>query len=293
MKRARKSAKKAPPTKKRPARGLWKGSISFGLVNIPISLHSAQQTKRISFHMLDKRDHGRIGYRYINKQNNKEVTRPNIIKAYAYDKEKHVLFTDADLKKATAKTSSTIEIEDFVSLSEVDPLLFERPYYVAPQKGGEKGYALLREVLRKSEKSAIAKVVLHTVQHLAALMVRDDYIILELLRFPNEVIETDEAKFLSEHVLNAKPSEREIKVATQLVEGMTSKWNPKRYHNSYQEDLMKLIQAKIKKGDSVRVEEVPKETSEESSSSNIVDLTSLLKKSLSAARNTKSKRKAA
>lgn len=261
-------------------RGLWKGSLAFGLVNIPIYLESAEQEKKIHFHLIDKRDHAPVGYKQINKSTGHEITRASVVKGYEYEKGQYVLMGEADFKKANVKATSTIEIEDFVELQEINPMLFEKPYYVLPQKGGEKGYALLREVLERTQKAAVAKIVLHTVQHLVCLMVRGDYLILEILRFANEIIEQDEADFLEPQMRDVRISPKELAVAEQLVEGMTEKWKPEKYHNTYRDDLMKLIKAKIKRGATAEVEKIePVEEAEDTS--NVIDLTALLKRSLS------------
>lgn len=271
--------------KKHIFRGMWKGSISFGLVNIPISLASAQEAEKIHFRLLDKKDKSPVGYKNINKRTGQEIQRSEIVKGYEAEKGEFVIMTDADFKKANVKATSTIEIEDFVGLDDLDPLLFEKPYYVVPREGGEKGYVLLREVLARTEKVAIAKIVLHTVQRLTAIMVRDDYLILEILRFADEIKEVHEVDFLDESVKKTRVSEREIAVATQLVEGMTSPWDSEKYRNTYREDLMKLIRLKMKKG-TVSVEDIPHDEIEETET-NVVDLTALLKKSLGAAKKPK------
>lgn len=268
-------------------KAFWKGSLSFGLVNIPIALITAEEKKRLHFHLLDKRDHGPIGYRNYNKKTGKDVDRKEIVKAFEYEKGKYVILNDTDFEKANVKATRTIEIEDFVSLNEVDPMLFERPYYVVPQKGAEKGYALLREVLKRTQKAAIARVVMHRSQHLVAIAAREDYLILEILRFANEVIQIHEAKFLDEKVNQIRVSERELAVAEQLVEGMTAAWEPEKYHDTYTEDVMRMIDQKVKRGGAVEVEPVK---APEPVTTNIVDLTSLLEKSL---RQTKGKKKEA
>lgn len=283
-KRKRKAQKKQPPKEKKEkitkrGRGLWKGAISFGLVNIPIVLESAEQAKKVGFRMLDKRDHAPVGYKTINKRTGKEIDRKDIIKGYEYEKDQYVLIDKEDFEKANPKATSTIDIEDFVEEEQMDPMLFYRPYYVLPQKGGEKAYALLRDVLQKTGKVAIAKIVLHTVQHLVMLMSRQDYLILELLRFADEVKEISEVDFLPEKAKEIKPSSREIEVATELVNGMTSEWNPSKYTNSYREDLMSLIEQKIETGTTASVSKDYDED-EAATATNILDLTAMLKKSL-------------
>lgn len=269
-------------------KGVWNGSIAFGLVNIPVVLESAQQDEKIHFRLIDKRDHSPIGYKQINKATGKEVTRDAIVKGYEYEKGQYILMSEADFKKANVKATGLIDIEDFVDVHDIDPMLFEKPYYVLPRKGGEKGYVLLREVLKRTNRAAIAKIVLHTVQHLVTIMARGEYLILEILRFANEIKEIRETKLLDPVVEKLKVSEREISVAEQLVEGMTGKWNPDKYHNTYREDLMKLIKAKVRKGGTTEVEEVDK-TGVPDTATNVIDLTSLLKKSLNAAKGKKSR----
>lgn len=258
---------------------MWKGYIAFGLVNIPIYLESATQEKKIRFNLIDKHDHAPIGYKQINKKTGKPVLRTSIVKGYEYEKGEYVLMAESDFKKANVKATNTVEIEDFVELDEIDPMLFETPYYILPQKGGEKGYILLRDVLERTHKAAVAKIVLHTVQHLVCIIPREDYLILEILRFANEIVEVHEADFIEDSFYNVKVSDREIEVAEKLVEGMTSKWKPEKYHNTYHDDLMKQIQFKIKHGETARVEkaELPKEIE---ATDNVIDLTALLKKSL-------------
>ncbi len=280
MKKAKRTrTKNHSPKGPRRRRGLWKGAIAFGLVNIPIYLESAIQQKKIRFNLIDKHDHSPIGYKQINKQTGKEVLRTSVVKGYEYEKGEFVLLNEADFKKANAKATNTVEIEDFVDVNEIDPMLFETPYYILPQKGGEKGYILLRDVLERTEKAAVAKIVLHTVQHLVCIMAREDYLILEILRFANEIIEIKEADFFENPIEDVRVSEREISVAEKLVEGMTSHWKPEKYHNTYHEDLMKQIQYKIKHGDTAQVERI-KKPAEEEFLGNVIDLTALLKKSL-------------
>jgi DNA end-binding protein Ku len=269
-------------------RGLWKGSIAFGLVNIPILLESAQQEEKIHFRLLDKRDHSPVGYKQINKKTEEEISHKDIVKGYEYEKGEYVLMSDADFKKANPKATKTIDIEDFVALKDVDPLLFDRPYYVIPQKGGEKGYVLLREVLEKTGKAAVAKIVLHTVQHLALLVAREDYIVLELLRFADEVKELHEVDYLDAGTKRTHVTQREIEVAEQLVQGMSSQWRPDKYQNTYRDDLMKLIKNKIKRGATAEVEEVEPAGDTEESAANVIDLTALLKKSLNASKKPRS-----
>jgi DNA end-binding protein Ku len=252
-------------------------------------LESAEQERKIRFHLLDRRDHAPIGYKQINKNTQREVPPKDVIKGYEYTKGKFVLMSDADFKQANQKATSTITIEDFVDVKDVDLLLFERPYYVIPESGAEKGYVLLREVLKNTGKAAIATVVLHTVQHLVALLPRGEYIILEILRFANEVVEVDEAKFINPRVLKeAHISPRELAVAEKLVEGMSSEWRPAKYHNRYHDDLMELIQDKIRSGTTEEIEEETPAEEAMPEESNVINLMELLQKSLKAGKGRRS-----
>lgn len=263
------------------ARGIWSGAISFGLLNIPVAVMSAKEEERLSFKMLDKRNKAPIGYKQYNKTTGKEVTRKDIEKAYEYGKNKFVLITEEDFQKANPKATKTIDIEDFVSLAEVDVLLFEKPYYLVPGKNGEKGYVLLRKILEETKKVAVAKFVLRSKQHLVAIMSRGDYLILELLRFSHEVREVHEADFLDDYDLNkVKVSPRELKAAKTLVDEMTAKWKPDQYKDTYQIELLKYIKKKIKAGD---VEEsTPVDDEIEETNTNVIDLLPFLQKGLRA-----------
>jgi DNA end-binding protein Ku len=164
-------------------RSLWSGSISFGLLNIPVSLGSAKEEANLSFQLLDKRDYGHIGYRQYNKTTGKEVPKDKIVKGYELQDGKFVIVDDDDFKRANPRAVSSIDIEDFVEYKEMDPMLFDTPYYLRPAKNGEKGYMLLRDVMKKEGKVAIGKVVLFRKQRLVAIIVRGEYLVLEMLRF--------------------------------------------------------------------------------------------------------------
>jgi DNA end-binding protein Ku len=260
------------------ARGLWSGAISFGLLNIPVSIVGAKGEERIHFNMLDKRDHARIGYKQINKSTGREVSRKDIVKGYEFKKNKFVIVEAEDFKKANPKATQTIDIEDFVDLEDLDFMLFEKPYYLVPGKNGMKGYVLLREVLQDTRKVAIGRFVLRNKQHLVSIIPKGSYLILELLRFSHEIEELHEADVLDEDELEkVKVSPRELTMAKELVAGMTSKWKPDKYKDTYQEDLLKLINKKIKSGKTQDVE--PAQLSEPSEK-DVGDMMALLQKSL-------------
>jgi DNA end-binding protein Ku len=262
------------------ARGIWSGAISFGLINIPISVMSAKEQDKLHFRMLDKTDFSPIGYKQINKASGREVQKKNIVKGYEYQPNQFVVLTEADFTKANPKATQTIDIEDFVSLEDVDPLLFEKPYYLVPGKNGEKGYVLLRKTLEKTKKAAIAQFVLRKKQYLGAIMARGDYLILEVLRYAHEIKEVDQAKFLDDvDLAKVRISDRELKMAEDLVKGMTAKWQPARYKDTYQNDLLKRIEQKVKGGDT---ETAPDVEDIEVTDTNTIDLMPLLAKSLKA-----------
>ena len=266
------------------ARGIWSGAISFGLLNIPIMVMSAKEEERLHFKMLDKRDNSPIGYKQYNKVTGKEVDQKYIEKVYEYERNKFVFINDEDFLRANPKANKTIDIEDFVSLAEVDVLLFEKPYYLVPGKNGEKGYLLLKKILEETQKVAVAKFVFKTKQHLVILMARGDYLILEMLRFSHEVQEIHEAKFLDKFELKKiKISPREIRAAKILVDEMSAKWNPDQYTDTYHEDLLKYIKKKINSGD---VKKAAKDEEEiKKIDTNVIDLMPFLQQSLKASRS--------
>ncbi len=255
-------------------RALWKGSISFGLVSIPVGLYTIDNSAGLDLDMLDKRDHSRIHFKRVNAETGKEVPWANIVKGYNYSGNKYVIITDEDFKKANVKATQTIDIEHFVDLTEVETKYFEKPYHVTPTKGGEKPYALLRDSLKKKKKVAIAKVVIRTKQHLAALMPEGDHLILEILRFKHQIRDMKEVSV-------AKPanavSAKELKMAFDLIDSMSDKWDPASYKDTYHEDVKKMIAYKVKHG---QTKEVEGPAEEKVKSAKVLDLMPLLRESL-------------
>jgi len=272
---------KTPAAKKARGHGIWKGSISFGLLNIPVTLQTAEQEKELHFTQLDPSNMAPIKMKRTNSKTGREVDYGDIVKGYKTDSGRYVIVTDKDFKAANPKATQTIDLEDFIAVDDIDPMLFERPYYVVPQKNGEKGYFLLRDALERSKKVAVGKLVLRTKQHLAAVMPRGKYLVMELLRFAHEVLEEHEVKYL-EGISEPSYQPRELKMAEQLVEEMTTNWKPDRYKDTYHDDLLARIKAKEKNGD---LEDAPEEEVEEDEdSSKVVDLLPLLQKSLASGR---------
>ncbi len=270
-------------------RPIWSGTISFGLVSIPISLMTAKEDHRIAFNMLDKKDYGRIGYKTINKATGREVPRERIVKGYEYESGQYVVMTEKDFERANPKKTKTIDIEDFISIAEVDPLLFEQPYYMVPGKGGEKGYALLKQVMEETQKIAIGTFVMREKQKLVALLARGDFLVLETLRYAHEVLSPKEAKVIHAPSGKVKISKRELQMAESLVRGMTTKWNPEKYEDTYYEDVMRLIRVKVKGGKAVEAFEG--EDRESAPRAKVLDLMPLLKKSLEAKQSRSKKSK--
>lgn len=257
------------------ARALWKGAISFGLVHIPVELHKAVESHDLDLTMLDKRDFSPIGFKRYNKGSGKEVNWDNIVKGYEYSDGEYVVLSDEDLRLANPKATQTIDILAFVDADSVPLTFYETPYYLAPGRGGDKVYALLRETLRKAGRIAVATVVIRTRQHLCALVAVGDGIIMNTLRYASEIRNPEELKLPGD----AGITDKELKMALSLVEDMSEEWNPLEYHDTYREDVLKLVEKKVQAGQTHTITE-PSDESPVPKTSNVVDLVALLKQSL-------------
>lgn len=269
-------------------RALWKGAISFGLVHIPVELFSAEKPSELSLTMLDRRDFAPIGYKRINKETGKEVVWDDIVKGYEYEPDEYVVLSDEDLKRANVEKTQTIDIVTFVDAQEVALPYYERPYYLAPTKGGEKVYALLRETLRRANKIAVAQVVIRSKQHLAALFAMDDVIVLNTLRYAEEVRSPEELVLPEVHSKRAGPTDKEIDMALALVEGMSEPWDPTRFHDTYREDVLALVKKKVKAHQTKTITEAEPEPKARPSAQ-VIDLTALLKRSIAEKQSTAAK----
>jgi DNA end-binding protein Ku len=252
---------------------MWNGSISFGLVTIPVALYPATRREELSFRLLRKSDQSLVNYKRVAQADGKEVSWEDIVKGYEYEKGKFVVLKDEDFKRVDLEAAAqTIDIMDFVEADEINPMYFQKPYYLEPQKGGDKAYALLRQALLDSGKIGIAKVVIRTREHLAGVKAQGDAIILEIMHFGDELVEADALKF-------PKPKEarpREVEMARKLIDGMTTKWDPAKYEDDYKTQLMAMIEEKIKNPDKKHPSpKAPKKPS------NVIDLMSVLQESLS------------
>jgi DNA end-binding protein Ku len=257
------------------AHGIWKGDINFGLVYIPVTLYSAESYKKnIKLVLLDKRDLSRVGYERINKTTGKKVPLDQLVEGYEYKDERYAVISREELKEIHPESTQSINILEFVDVSDIQPEYFEKPYYLEPSKKSEHAYALLREALRKSKKVGIAKVVIRTREYLSALMVEDKAIILQLIRFREELVKQDKFNFPK---LKLPIKKQEMQIAETLIKKMSRKWNPKKYHDSYEKDLSDYIKEKIKMGGKGHKTITAKPTRK---SAEVVDMMVLLKKSI-------------
>lgn len=253
-------------------RALWKGAISFGLVTIPVSLFPAVRREELRFHMLRKADLSPINFKRVAAADGKEVPWEQIVKGYEYEKGKFVILKDEDFARVDVEATQTVDIMNFVALEAVNPLLFYKPYYLEPGKGGDKPYVLLRDALREAGRIALAKVVIRTRQHLAAVKPQDDGLILELMHFPGELVDVAEFKRPEAKT----PGKPEMKMALQLIESMTTLWNPADYTDDYRDAVEHMIEEKIAHGDTGETKgdkKAPRPT-------NVVDLVEVLRQSI-------------
>lgn len=254
-------------------RALWKGAISFGLIYVPVELHTASKDNTLPLHMLDSRDFAPVGYQRVNKKTGKEVDWSHIVKGYEYKKGEFVALADADFKHANVKASETIEIDTFCDVSQIPSMYYEKPYYLAPSKGGDKVYALLRQALEATSKVAVATFVMHQRQHLCAIAPQGSSLMLLTLRFADEVLPASDTKPA------AKISAAELSMAKQLVQSMEGEFSAGKFKDTYRADLKRRVQEKIRKKEthSLDVEEPAAETRPKAQ---VLDLMAALKASL-------------
>ncbi len=263
------------------ARAIWKGSISFGLVNIPIALYPATKREELKFRLLRKSDLSPVNYKRVAEKDGKEVPWNQIVKGYEYEKGKYVVLKDEDFERVDLEATQTVDIQDFVELDEIDPIFFYKPYYLEPQKGGDKAYVLLRDALKDSKKVGIAKVVIKTREYLAGVKPEDGALVLELMHFADELSDTSKLHIPKK----VEVGKREMTMAKSLIDSMSSNWNPEKYKDDYREALMEVIEEKVEAGGK-EIEEKPKKAPKPTK---VIDLVSVLQKSLE---ETGAKRKA-
>ena len=253
-------------------RAIWKGSISFGLVNIPVALYPATRREELKFRLLRKSDLSPVNYKRVAEKDGKEVSWEQIVKGYEYEKGKYVVLKNEDFQRVDVEATQTVDIQDFVDLDDIDPMYFYKPYYLEPQKGGDKAFALLRDSLKESKKVGIAKVVIKTRQYLAGVKPEDGSLVLELMHFADELADTSTL-----HVpKKVEAGKKEMNMAKSLIDSMSGKWDPGKYHDEYREALMDVIQKKVEAGGK-EIEEKPKRLPKPTK---VIDLVSVLQKSL-------------
>jgi DNA end-binding protein Ku len=262
---------------------LWNGSISFGLVNIPVSLVTAETRDELDFTLLDERDDSPIGYQKISKRTGKPVPNDRIVRGFEYRDGRYVIVSDADLKKASPERTQRIDILSFADAAEIPPIYFDRPYNLEPARGGDRGYALFREALRRTGKVAIASVVVKTRQHLAAVLVQDDVLVLNLLRYPSELRDPSGLRVPGSNLKPLKISDREIRMAERLIEEMTDHWKPEQYHDEYREELLAFIKKRGREGKLASAPETEEAKPARTKRGEVIDLAELLQKSLAKA----------
>jgi len=262
------------------ARTLWKGAISFGLVHIPVGLYSAEKRNSFDLTMLDRRSMKPVGFKRYNKETGEDVSWDDIVKGYEYEKGRYVVLTDEDFKRANVEASQTVDIQSFVKEEEIRPVYYETPYYLAPDKRGHKGYALLRETLKQTGRIGIANVVIRTRQYVAALIPYKDIILMNTLRYQSELRDTDDLEVPSGNLKAVGVNSREVEMARRLVEGMSAPWKPDEYRDTYHEDLLALIQKRVQAGQTEMVTEPSPAEEKRPAKGEVIDLMALLKKSV-------------
>jgi DNA end-binding protein Ku len=256
-------------------RSIWRGAISFGLVNVPVKLYSAVSKKTVRFNQLHEKDHRRIQMKRWCPEEDEEVPYEEIVKGYEISPDKYVVITPEELEGLDPKKTRTIDIEDFVDLDEIDPLYYEHPYYLVPDTGAAKPYNLLLSALQESNKVAIARVVIRSKEYLTAIRPADGVLTLETMLFADELVPTSELDELPDEDVNA--TDREVQMAMQLIESLTTEFEPEKYHDTYRERVLELIEAKAE-GQEITIEPAPEEPAK------VPDLMAALEASLAAAK---------
>lgn len=258
-------------------RVVWKGAISFGLVNIPVAMHTAVSESGVDFDWLDKRTMDRVGYKRINKTTGEEIEPENIVRAIAYDRQQYVVLTDEEIQSRLAQSTQTIEIESFVELADIPLVYYERPYYLSPAGQADKAYSLLRETLARTQRAGIARVVIHTKQHLTAIVPEGSALVLVLLRWADQIRSAEDLALPAATDL----SEKELAIASQLVETMSEPWQPDKFEDRFRAQVMALVEEKARTGhiEAVKGSEAGPAGGE---GAQVIDLTELLRRSLQA-----------
>ncbi|TAL64722.1 MAG: Ku protein [Legionella sp.] len=257
-------------------RSIWKGDISFGLVNIPISLTSVEENNDIHFHLLNAKTKARVRYQRIDENNGKEVPWNQIVKGYEYEKDQYIIVNEEEFEKASPELFKTIDIEEFVDLKDIDQLYYSKPYYLIPEGKNKKSYVLLLEALKKTNKVGVAKVMIRTKEYLSIVLPHDHTLLLYLMHFKDEIRAEEELNVPRDTIKAYKISAKEIHMATDLIKSMSAKWNPDKYHNEYRETLQKWLD----KQSSALAKSGKKSTKRATTHDTVVDFVSLLKESM-------------
>ena len=261
------------------ARALWTGAITFGLVTIPVEVHTAVRDRQLRFHMLTARDKSRVKFQRVSEKTGRPVDWNDLVKGYEYAKGRYVVLTPKDFEAAALEKTRTIDIMDFVKAEQVDDRFFDKPYYLTPGSGGERAYALLRETIRDAGRIGIAKFVLRDKLHLAAVEVIEDALILSTLRFADELVDTSAYKFPGKAGVKAS----ELKMARMLVNELASDWKPEQYTDEYRQNLLRVIESK-RTGEEPELDELT-----EAPTGKVVDLMERLRSSLEGAKGAKAR----
>ncbi|HHF7373049.1 Ku protein [Legionella bozemanae] len=259
-------------------KSIWKGEISFGLVSIPVSLYSIEEPDELKFHLLDKKTKSRVHYQRISEKTGKEVPWDQVVKGFEFEKDRYIVVDEKKFEKASPDLFKAINIEEFVDFREIDSLYLMKPYYLIPESKNKKAYVLLREALKKTNKAGVAKVIIRTKESICLILPHYHALLLYLIHFKDEIREEKEMDVPKEDFKNYKVSQSEIKMAVTLINEMTTKWQPEKYHNEYREALKKWLEQQIAKQPVIKEEEDSEVVKE--SSADVVDFISLLKESM-------------
>ena len=268
------------------ARPIWSGTLSFGLLNVPVSLMTGERSVDLHFRMLDSRSNTPVRYERVNAETGEEVPWKEIVKAFEYAKGSYVVLDPDDIKSAAADGREVVDVKAFVEAESIGPEYFEKPYYLVPGKKAEKGYVLLREVLKRTGRIGIARVVIRTREYLSAVMPRGNALVLMLMRYPQELVDAEDYKIPEGAASDYRISAKEIQMAEQLIESMSEKWNPEDYRDEFRDRLRKVIEKRMKSKGVVSSDTEDEAEMPEDATTNVVDFMSLLQKSLASNKRT-------
>ena len=275
------------------ARPIWSGTLSFGLLNVPVSLMTGERSVDLHFRMLDSRSNTPVRYERVNAETGEEVPWKEIVKAFEYAKGNYVVLEPEDIKSAAAEGREVVDVKAFVKADAIGPEYFEKPYYLVPGKKAEKGYVLLREVLERTGRIGIARVVIRTREYLSAVMPRGNALVLILLRYPQELVDAEDYRIPEGAASQYRISDKEIGMAEQLIESMSEEWNPKDYRDEFRDRLRKVIEKRMQSKGVVTTDAEEEVEVPEDAATNVVDFMSLLQKSLASNKRTPAKKSAA